>query len=460
VASTSTAAPGAPSSASAAGTESSPRAPLYKGEEWIWPGYIPLPGLTVILGSFKAATTLVAIKVAATVSAGGAWPGYSYAAVGEVIWLTAQHGSTTTMALRDQLIAAGAEIDPLAGIDSVHIVEPESDDCGLPIHHLCRDLQRLESKLTDANKVSVAVIDYFSPYVGEDAEQALHDFRGALRALKDLATTFRVAVILPCRLPCHGGSSVIPKVIDALSGAREVDSVLAVEGTNGGTVVPKKTWAGVDANPVAFRTSRKPGLFDSASVIVWEISIAKKSAVKHEPFTTGSVASREIPNTSNPDVSDETSNPGVVPPQSDETPAAPSEPSPPPGVAPADSIDGAAATRGTTPQSLRAGATADVGKPVVRVAKPRGWTVAVPPLIPKRVPGTPAPVISAAAEDGDKKGRGLAKSAFGAKQSVGLRQGVPTRPSTKVPKLEKRKLRSRKKAIGSNKTRFDPSDWS
>jgi hypothetical protein len=122
------------------------------------------------------------------------------------------------------------------------------------------------------------------------------------------------------------------------------------------------------------------------------------------------------------------------------------------GVASADSIDGAAATRGTTPQSLRAGATADVGKTVLRVAEPRGRkpAVAVPPLFPKRVPGTPAPFISVAAEDGDKKGRGLAKSAFGAKQSVGLRQGAPT----KVRKLGKRKVPKMKVTRPS-----DPSDW-
>ena len=76
------------------------------------------------------------------------------------------------------------------------------------------------------------MIDYFSPYVGEDVEQAIHDFRGAFSALKDFAAKFGIAVILPCRLPCRGGSSVITRAIDALSGVPEVDSVLVVEGTD------------------------------------------------------------------------------------------------------------------------------------------------------------------------------------------------------------------------------------
>ena len=74
VASNSMAAPGAPSSASAAGTESSPRIPLYSDDDWIWPGYIPFPGVTAIVGSVAAPISLVAAKVAATVSSGGAWP--------------------------------------------------------------------------------------------------------------------------------------------------------------------------------------------------------------------------------------------------------------------------------------------------------------------------------------------------------------------------------------------------
>jgi AAA domain len=149
-ASTSTAAPGAPSGASAASAESSPRAPYYSSDEWIWPGYIPTPGVTAIVGGIKAATTLVAIKVAATVASGGAWPDRTCAASGEVAWLTAQHGSTTTMALRDRLAAAGATFE-IAGYESVHIVEPELDGC-LPIHHFRRDLQRLEPELSGTHK--------------------------------------------------------------------------------------------------------------------------------------------------------------------------------------------------------------------------------------------------------------------------------------------------------------------
>ena len=130
---------------------------------------------------------------------------------------------------------------------------------GLPIYDLHRDLYRLEREISSTDKVRVAVIDYLSAYMGEDVEQAIKGFGGAFSALKDFAAKFEVAVIPLCRLPCHGGSGVITRAIDALSVIPGVDLVLLVEGTARGTVVRKKTWAGLDAKAVAFRTSKKPG---------------------------------------------------------------------------------------------------------------------------------------------------------------------------------------------------------
>ncbi len=455
VASNSTAAPGAPSSASAAGTESSPRMPLYKNDEWIWPGYIPFPGVTAIVGSVAAPISLVAAKVAATVSSGGwSWPDYRCGRGGEGVWLTAQHG--VSRAIRDRLAAAGVAFEFDFG--PVQIIEPERDMFGLPIHDLHRDLDRLERDISNTDKVRIAVIDYVSPYLGEDVEPAIRDFRGAFEALKDFAAKVGVAVILPCRLPCHGGSRMITRAIDALSVIPGVDSVLLVEGTARGTVVPKKTWAGLDAKAVAFRTSKKPGCFDSA--IVWESSIPTKSAAKDEPYTMESLANREIANTSNPDVSHESSSAGVVPAQSDEIPATPSRPSTAPEMASANSTEGAAAIRETIAQSLRPGASANVGKPVVGLTKPLGRkpTVPVPPFYSKPAGARPAPFRSAAPEEADEKPR-RANSAFGGKQSVGLRQGAPTKLASKVRKLEERNLHSRKQANGKNKKKIDPSDW-
>jgi hypothetical protein len=82
--------------------------------------------------------------------------------------------------------------------------------------------------------------------------------------------------------------------------------------------------------------------------------------------------------------------------------------------------------------------------------------VPVTPFYSKPAAGTSsAPFSSVAATDGDQKGRRLAKSAFGGKQSVGRRQGGSTKAAAKLRKLEKR----RQEKKGKRLSRDDPSDW-
>jgi hypothetical protein len=70
--------------------ESWRRIPHYISDEWIWPGYVPKSGVTLIAGGVTSPTTLLAVKIAATVVAGGWWPGSESAPRGEIAWLTAQ----------------------------------------------------------------------------------------------------------------------------------------------------------------------------------------------------------------------------------------------------------------------------------------------------------------------------------------------------------------------------------
>jgi hypothetical protein len=80
-------------------------------------------------------------------------------------------------------------------------------------------------------------------------------------------------------------------------------------------------------------------------------------------------------------------------------------------------------------------------------------TVPVTPFYAKPAAGTPASFSSAAAEEADEKGRWRAKSAFGGKQSVGRAQGAPTKPLTKVRRLEKRKVQVRPRAFAPYRAR-------
>jgi hypothetical protein len=406
--------------------------PCYSRDEWIWPGYVPLRRVTAIVGGIKATTTLVAIKMAATVLTGGRWPDGMYAERQDLVWLTAQHG--TTLAMRNALIAAGAEIDLSSEIGPIHIVEPELDDFGLPIHHFRHDLQRLECELSSTDKVGAAVIDYVSPYLGEDIEQAIPGLRGAFAALKDFAAKFGIAVILPC----HGGSSVIRKAIETLRADPRLHCVFVVEGANPGTMALAK------GSPVAtdifgFRLRMKPAPWEgSAPAVEGEHAMPVKSAAKPAPWTRDSRANGDITDTRNPDVSHESLSPGLVPAQSDEVPPTPPAPPASPGVASA--IEGAAATRETSSQSLRPGAGANVGKPLIGLTKAlsRTPTVPVTPFYSKPA-GRPAPFSSVTPKEAEQKGRRLAKPTVGGKQTVNREQSAPTKRSTKLRKHGKRK---------------------
>jgi hypothetical protein len=358
---------------------------------------------------------LVAIKIAATVASGRKWPDHTRAAAGEVLWLNAQCG--TAPALRDRLAAAGARLD----LQSVHIVDPERDVFGLPIHHFSHDLQRLERKLSDT---TVAVIDYVAPYVGEDVERAIDGFRYAFWALKDFATKFGIAVIVPCRLPCRGGSTAMILAIDTLTQVPELGSVLLIEGTERGTVVPKKTCAGVDAAAVPFRTTRKHGL-----AVVWDNPVPVKSPATREPNATESLAGREILNTSDrdPEVRGESSSP--VP--TGEVSATPSEPAATSATVHSHTTDLAR----TRAQHQVPAVSANVRKPVFGPTKFLRRKVIVPLIVPYRkpMPGTRALFKSASADEADEKGRRAPKS------------GGSAKPSAKPPKFRNRNFRKKGK---------------
>jgi hypothetical protein len=147
------------------------------------------------------------------------------------------------------------------------------------------------------------------------------------------------------------------------------------------------------------------------------------------------------------EVSDKSSSPAVV---VNETPL---EPFPPPGVASASSIEGAAPTPGSSVHTLRAPA---IAKPVLVLTTPltRRATVPVPPFYSKRAGGRP--FGSAAGEQADEQRGRLAIPAFRGQPAKVLRQHEPTKLSAKLPKLGNRKVQEKK---AKRPSRDDLSDW-
>ena len=337
------------------------------------------------------------------------------------------------------------------------MLEAKLDDFRFPIHHLRADVARLEREVSGSRNIGLAVIDYFYCYVAcGDVEQNIRGMRSAIAALEEFAEKSDLPVVGPCPLPCRNGSSVIARAITTLRTVPDLHTVFLVNGTNSGTMTLAKGSTGANAGAFGFRLRRRPAPWEGfAPTIVWENSVPQ-SAVKHESHTFELLSNREMPNISDPDVSDERSSPSVVPAQARELSPTPTAPSTRPEMASANAIEGAAATRGTVLQSLRPGASANVGKLALGLTRPLGrkLTVPVTPFYSKPVAGTPAPFSSIAAEEADEKRRRRAKPAFGGKRSVGRGQGGSTKASAKPRKLGKRIQQKKRKRV----SRY-LSDW-
>jgi hypothetical protein len=232
--------------------------------DWILRGDSPVPGVTAIVGSINAPTTLVAAKAVA-MSAGH-----------QVFWLTAQRGVRSTL-------------HPLFAVadgrwECIEFRIAETDDVGLPILNLGKALAWLDYKFSSFSNVGLAVVDYFSPYlVCGDLEQTIPMLRQAVAQIHEIAIKHSIAVVMPCRLPCSGGPA-LTKAIDALAEIPELQALLFVKGTDSGTIFARKGLTRGNVSAVDFRTNES-GRFGGPvpPIVLLKNGVAPKPA-KREAF--------------------------------------------------------------------------------------------------------------------------------------------------------------------------------
>lgn len=150
------------------------------GPGWIWPGYVPSVGLTLIDGEDGIHTLAVALDVAARVSAGAALPDGQQPRSGRnVVVLTAPH---TTAGAKQLLTASGANLE------QVEVVEALGGRGGQKGLRLPGDLAQAEELLRGCG-AELLVVDVMlvCPY-RVPAERAL-------RALAELSNRLGTAVL-------------------------------------------------------------------------------------------------------------------------------------------------------------------------------------------------------------------------------------------------------------------------
>jgi hypothetical protein len=187
---------------------------------WVWSEHIPCAAVTAITGN-SSMVSIVAIRLAATVAVGRQFPDYEWVHRGEVVWVSNQSKRTLFGALD---LACGTE-RPMP----IEVLEPELDDCGLPIRNLSADLWRLNRRLSAATQVKLTVIDYLSDYLAHgDLERNIARLGSALRALQAFAVEHGTAVLLPMQLPCRRQTD-FTAAVQILAKSTEIKSVLIVE---------------------------------------------------------------------------------------------------------------------------------------------------------------------------------------------------------------------------------------
>ena len=187
---------------------------------WVWSEHIPCAAVTAIMGN-SSMVSIVAIRLAATVAVGRQFPDYEWVHRGEVVWVSNQSKRTLFGALD---LACGTE-RPMP----IEVLEPELDDCGLPIRNLSADLWRLNRRLSAATQVKLTVIDYLSDYLAHgDLERNIARLGSALRALQAFAVEHGTAVLLPMQLPCRRQTD-FTAAVQILAKSTEIKSVLIVE---------------------------------------------------------------------------------------------------------------------------------------------------------------------------------------------------------------------------------------
>lgn len=239
--------------------------PLSRAATWPPAFKLPKPGVTFLVGSLTAAVLEVAVKIAATVSAGVEWPDYSRAERGDVVWLSSQ--ACAQAFLHPQFEAAGAYLQ------GVRFLEVEADDFGLPIRNLSEDLRRLHREITTKGPVSCVIIDYFAEYLRfGDTGQAIRRFRHATEALQEFAVDHGAAVILPCQLPTRDDDAV-KEAVTAFGSLEAVSAVFLVKRDakpNRGTLVHVKEQVSLDAKGFPFQLRNR----NCVPAVVWDSLLA------------------------------------------------------------------------------------------------------------------------------------------------------------------------------------------
>ena len=157
-----------------------------KAVDWLWPGYLAMGKLHILCGRPGCGKTTVALKLAATITAGEGWPDDSKPEPGNVVVWNGEDDPADTLIPR--LILSGAKIDRVYFVRGVIDVEGRRE------FDPSTDMEPLRREIRRTGNVKLLIIDPLVSIVsGDDHKNGI--VRRSLQPLADLAAAESVAVL-------------------------------------------------------------------------------------------------------------------------------------------------------------------------------------------------------------------------------------------------------------------------
>ena len=174
--------------------------------EWLWQGRIPLGKITILDGDPGIGKSLIAINIAACVSAGHPMPDGTPGIQGGVILIAPEDSSADT--IKPRLEAIGGDSRQVLLLNSIESFDAKKMGIFVYSFSLARDLQDLE-KTIKRRKAKLVVLDPLMAVLGHGVSAANdQDIREVLTPLAQVAERTRCAILVIRHL--NKGSSTNP----------------------------------------------------------------------------------------------------------------------------------------------------------------------------------------------------------------------------------------------------------
>ena len=195
--------------------------------QWLWPARVALGQLTLAAGEPGAGKSLLLMDLVSRVSRGTAFPGCNEAAhpnaPADVLLITRQ---SLAEIVKPRLLAAGADLARIRVLGDV----PDMKDgapCTRPFH-AATDLAHLEYWLARQTACKLVVIDPLLLWLDPRGRGYAKPCHEMLRELGELAGRWKVAIVAAVHIPERPAAADLRRWLDKLSGAAEIDNLLAV----------------------------------------------------------------------------------------------------------------------------------------------------------------------------------------------------------------------------------------